>query len=172
MNGTQALRQKSAVAHGDTKLNHATPAQALELELTLDPLENFVRLPGLLRRWEISQVVQSSADYRIEPAGQTDDGTPVFAVYHREHTRLDAEDVGIAVTVSFEKGSPVPAQLLPLNSGDPLMGVLVVSHDPNDDGLLARVREHLVRAAQSMPATTLSTPTAAFLGTPKREAQP
>jgi len=41
----------------------------------------FVRLPGLLRRWEIERVLAPGADYYIEEAGVARDGTPLFAVY-------------------------------------------------------------------------------------------
>lgn len=45
--------------------------------------ETFVRLPGLLRRWEIERVLEAGADFRIEDAGTSTDGTPLFAVYRR-----------------------------------------------------------------------------------------
>ena len=44
----------------------------------------FVRLPGLLRRWEIEQVVAPAVDFRLEEAGTASDGTQLFAVYRRE----------------------------------------------------------------------------------------
>lgn len=43
--------------------------------------QQFVRLPGLLRRWEIERVLEPGADYRVEEAGMARDGTPLFAVY-------------------------------------------------------------------------------------------
>jgi hypothetical protein len=46
--------------------------------------ERFVRLPGLLRRWEIERVLEQGADYHIEGAGMSRDGTSLFAVYRRE----------------------------------------------------------------------------------------
>ena len=48
--------------------------------------EDFVRLPGLFRRWEIEQVVDPGADFHLEEAGDASDGTPLFAVYRRERT--------------------------------------------------------------------------------------
>ena len=47
---------------------------------------DFVRLPGLFRRWEIEQVVDPGADFHLEEAGDASDGTPLFAVYRRERT--------------------------------------------------------------------------------------
>jgi hypothetical protein len=44
----------------------------------------FVRVPGLLRAWEIDQVVKEGAEYHIEAEDRTSDGTPLFAVYRRE----------------------------------------------------------------------------------------
>lgn len=46
--------------------------------------KDFVRLPGLFRRWEIEQVVDPGADFHLEEAGDASDGTPLFAVYRRE----------------------------------------------------------------------------------------
>ncbi len=39
------------------------------------------RLPGLFRRWELSQVIETGADYRIEDAGSAGDGTPLYSIY-------------------------------------------------------------------------------------------
>lgn len=47
-------------------------------------LERFVRLPGLLRRWEIERVLGPGANYHIEEAGVARDGTPLYAVYRCE----------------------------------------------------------------------------------------
>jgi len=46
--------------------------------------DDFVRLPGLFRRWEIEQVIDPGADFHLEEAGEASDGTPLFAVYRRE----------------------------------------------------------------------------------------
>jgi len=46
--------------------------------------EEFVRLPGLFRRWELERVVEPGTDFHIEEAGDASDGTPLFAVYRRE----------------------------------------------------------------------------------------
>jgi len=59
-------------------MNHAQP-------ITGPTDDDFVRLPGLFRRWEIEQVVDAGADFHLEEAGDASDGTPLFAVYRREH---------------------------------------------------------------------------------------
>ncbi len=41
----------------------------------------FLRLPGLFRRWELGEVIDTGADYRIEDAGTAGDDTPLFAIY-------------------------------------------------------------------------------------------
>jgi len=46
--------------------------------------EEFLRLPGLFRRWEIEQVIQNSDEFHISAAGSTEDGADLFAVYCRE----------------------------------------------------------------------------------------
>ncbi len=45
---------------------------------------DYVRMPGLFRRWELEHVVDSTADFNVEPAGCTADGTELFSVYRRE----------------------------------------------------------------------------------------
>ncbi len=44
-------------------------------------MDRFVRLPGLLRRWEIERVLGPGANYHVEEAGVARDGTPLYAVY-------------------------------------------------------------------------------------------
>lgn len=52
----------------------------LDRETDTDP----IRLPGLYRAWELGQIMQPGCSYRIEAAGATVEGTPVFAVYASE----------------------------------------------------------------------------------------
>ncbi len=47
-------------------------------------LEEFIRLPGLFRRWEVEQVIEVGTDFHLEEAGTASDGTPLLAVYRRE----------------------------------------------------------------------------------------
>ena len=44
----------------------------------------FIRLPGLFRRWELEQVVEVGRDFHVEDAGAAADGTQLLAVYWRE----------------------------------------------------------------------------------------
>jgi hypothetical protein len=44
----------------------------------------FLRLPGLFRRWEIEQVLEPGADFHLEEAGTASDGTPLYAVFRRQ----------------------------------------------------------------------------------------
>ena len=46
--------------------------------------EDFLRLPGLFRRWEIEQVIEGSDEFHVSAAGATEDGAELFAVYYRE----------------------------------------------------------------------------------------
>lgn len=43
--------------------------------------QELVRLPGLYRRWELAQILESGIDYRIEDAGETRDGAALLAVF-------------------------------------------------------------------------------------------
>jgi len=46
--------------------------------------EEFLRLPGLFRRWEFEQVIEGSDEFHIKADGATDDGTQLYSVYCRE----------------------------------------------------------------------------------------
>ena len=46
--------------------------------------EDFIRLPGLFRRWELNDVVDVGADFHLEDAGEAADGTQLIAIYRRE----------------------------------------------------------------------------------------
>jgi len=49
-------------------------------------------VPGLFRRWEISDVVEPGDDFHLEEAGTASDGTPLFALYRRERNHLNGEE--------------------------------------------------------------------------------
>lgn len=133
-----------------------TIAPQMSLDL-MDPLDDFVRVPGLLRRWELEQVVTGGAEYRIEEAGELSDKTEVFAVYRREHTRAPTDaDVGVPVSLTFDaEQMTVPARLLPISDGKPVMAVLVLGDQSEDAAALALVREHLAKA-RTRPAVASS----------------
>jgi len=46
--------------------------------------DEFIRLPGLFRRWEFQEVLEAGKDFHIEDAGVAPDGTPLFLVFRRE----------------------------------------------------------------------------------------
>ena len=52
--------------------------------LNLPGDEDFIRLPGLFRRWELNDVIELGADFHLEDAGEAADGTQLIAVYRRE----------------------------------------------------------------------------------------
>jgi hypothetical protein len=128
-----------------------TLTQQMDLELQLDPLYDFVRLPGLFRRWEFEQVLSGDHEYRIEPEGELADKTQVFAVYRRE--QADSHD-GVPVGLTFDgQQVTVRARLLPIDGGGPLMAILVLGDHPEDAATLTRVREHLARSNAPAAAT-------------------
>ena len=51
--------------------------------------DEFVRLPGLYRRWEFDQILEAGVDYHLEEAGTASDGTQLFAIYRREVRKED-----------------------------------------------------------------------------------
>ena len=141
----------------------ADPAP-VDLDNAPDLLAEFVHIPGFLQRWEIPQVVQADAEFRIEEAGTMMDGTPLFAVHRREPQPVSAMDVGVPVVVTFESGQTLGARMLPIGDGDPLMAVLVLGDNPDDASALARVREHLARSGHTVggaangPAAPVASP--------------
>ena len=66
-----------------------------KVETSTTTPEDFVRLPGLFRRWEIEQVLVPGADFHLEDAGEASDGTPLYAVYRREPAAA-VEDGGLS----------------------------------------------------------------------------
>ena len=53
--------------------------------------DDFLRVPGLFRSWEVQQVLDAEHEFHIEGAGSASDGTPLFAVYRRELNDEDKE---------------------------------------------------------------------------------
>ena len=54
--------------------------------------EDFIRLPGLFRRWELNDVIELGADFHLEDAGEAADGTQLIAVYRRERTQTSSSN--------------------------------------------------------------------------------
>jgi len=52
----------------------------------------WLRLPGLYRRWELQQVIEPGEDFYVEDAGVCEDGTSLLAIYHRPHAGEEARD--------------------------------------------------------------------------------
>lgn len=46
--------------------------------------DQFVRLPGLFRRFELERVIGVGVEFRIESAGSDCDGTELLVVYRKE----------------------------------------------------------------------------------------
>ncbi len=43
--------------------------------------EYLVRLPGLFRRWELSQVIDAEREFIVEEAGEDQSGTMLFRIF-------------------------------------------------------------------------------------------
>ena len=48
---------------------------------TAIPTEPLKRIPGLYRRWELTEVFEAHRNYQIEDAGTHADGTPLLAIF-------------------------------------------------------------------------------------------
>ena len=62
-------------------MNHSSDPSADDLK----------RLPGLYRRWELTEVFVPNRFYRIENAGTHADGTPLLAVYVGDSASVGSE---------------------------------------------------------------------------------
>ena len=49
----------------------------------------FLRIPGLFRRWEIEQILEPGADFHLEEAGAASDGTRLYAIFRRHAENPD-----------------------------------------------------------------------------------
>jgi len=134
-----------------------------------DPRHEFVRVPGLLRRWEISQVVSTGAEFLIEDAGKLMDHTQLYAVYEREPALPDVSH-GVPVGLSFDEGATVvKARLLPIDDGEPLMAILVFGNDPDE---ATRVHDYLQQAKRRASASASASAAGGDIKIPQPEAAP
>lgn len=119
------------------------PSSSINTASSPETMEGFARIPGFLCRWEIPQVIHPGVEFVIEDAGKLD-GVAVFRVFQRLPKQAMVEDVGIAVSLTFDgESTPLPARILPISVGEPLMAVLVLDGCQREAATLARVREHL-----------------------------
>ncbi len=47
--------------------------------------EEWLRLPGLFRRWEFAEVIDAGDEYLVQQAGHDESGGSLFAIYSRPH---------------------------------------------------------------------------------------
>lgn len=138
--------------------------QELLLELPTDPLEDFVRIPGVFRRWEIEQVIDDDTEYRVEAAGELSDKTRVFAVYRRDRRAL-AHTLGTPVTLVFDtEGLAIRAQVMRLDEEGTHLVAMASGDSPEDRAAFTRIRELLGKAeatADLEPAASTSSREAA-----------
>lgn len=57
----------------------------------IDEAEDLARMPGLYRRWEFPEVLETRRTYRLEEAGAHADGTPLVAIYTNPSTDSETE---------------------------------------------------------------------------------
>jgi RNA polymerase sigma-70 factor (ECF subfamily) len=60
---------------------HAPKKEGTEPMTCFDDIGDLARVPGLYRRWEFSDVLETRRTYRLEDAGAHADGTPLVAIY-------------------------------------------------------------------------------------------
>ncbi|MCP3105371.1 hypothetical protein LZ198_41565 [Myxococcus sp. K15C18031901] len=87
-------RRLHVVERGDSRAEADGRTPCLCRECAAPQDNDFVRLPGLFRRWEFQDVVDTDADFNVEPAGAAEDGTELFSVYRRERNAPDCQREG------------------------------------------------------------------------------
>ena len=63
----------------------------------IDEAEDLTRMPGLYRRWEFPEVLQTRRTYRLEEGGAHADGTPLISIYTDTPDNDEPEQVGLGV---------------------------------------------------------------------------
>lgn len=76
--------------------------------------DDLTRIPGLFRKWELPEVLETCTSYRLEPAGADANGTPLLAVYVGPTTasggsRLDSAEIANQQP-RIARGVPLPAR--------------------------------------------------------------
>jgi hypothetical protein len=103
-NTARSLRPHPAIEELLSRIGVARPAPASDRD------HEWLRLPGLFRRWEIEQVTDVDEEYLVEDAGRAPDGTPLFAIYSRLpidlRSRCGRLQMSTVSEVSRETGVP------------------------------------------------------------------
>jgi hypothetical protein len=90
-----------------------------QLEAEMERPDQFVRIPGSFRYWEIGQVVNPHADYRVREDGATSDNTRLFSVYRRALESFDEDadtQLSLAGIGATPEGSPAMADACDLGA--------------------------------------------------------
>lgn len=90
-----------------------------QLETEMERPDQFVRVPGSSRYWEIGQVVNPHADYRVREDGATSDNTRLFSVYRRALESFDEDadtQLSLAGIGPTPEGSPAIADACDLGA--------------------------------------------------------
>ncbi len=76
--------------------------------------DDLTRIPGLFRRWELSDVLGTCTSYRLESAGSDAHGTPLLAVYAGPTTASAVPTMDSAEAAPRQRciarGLPLPAR--------------------------------------------------------------
>ncbi|MDN2584055.1 hypothetical protein [Aquibium sp. ELW1220] len=96
-------------------------------------LENFRRLPGLYRRWELTEVCEPNRNYQIEDAGTHADGTPLLAIYVSDRLTeiAGSEEIGPDRN-PIDPRTIIPAGLVPSELVSSLPLIIEVERPGND----------------------------------------
>jgi len=70
-------RPHPAIVELLTRIGAPTPPE--------DPNLEWLRLPGLFRRWEFEQVIDVDQEFLVEEAGHDEHGMELFAIFTRPH---------------------------------------------------------------------------------------
>jgi hypothetical protein len=67
--------------------------------------EDLVRLPGLFRRWELSQVIDVDREFIVEEAGEDQSGTKLFRIFCRRRAASGGDEPRARATAAVRGGA-------------------------------------------------------------------
>jgi RNA polymerase sigma-70 factor (ECF subfamily) len=75
----------------------APKKEGTEAMICTDEAEDLTRMPGLFRKWEFPEVLQTRRTYRLEEGGAHADGTPLISIYTDTPERDDTKRARVHV---------------------------------------------------------------------------
>lgn len=133
LSGLSRTGPVDGLCHSDAPKNSSPIGETNSMHDHNIPHETLQRLPGLFRRWELSELLKVQGRYQIEDAGTHADGTPLFAVFASDWASetTEVDFVGHETPAIDDPRSIIPDGLLPRGLASRLP--LIIEIDVPDD---------------------------------------